>query len=109
MDMENPNSKEKSQTEPPTLEGLIKREWEMINDLQKMLKDPELTVIEKTRVATVFAFHANTLNKMLKQKGEKNQFDDQNLGDYVKGLEPRIARRFRRDFRVWKRALTSRR
>lgn len=67
-----------------------------------MLKDPELTVIEKTRVATVFAFHANTLNKMLTQKGEKNQFDDQNLGDYVRGIEPRIARRFRRDFRVWK-------
>lgn len=107
--MENPNSKEKSQTEPPTLDGLIKREWEMINDLQKMLKDPELTVSEKTRVATVFAFHANTLNKMLTQKGEKNQFEDQNLGDYVRGIEPRIARLFRRDFRVWKRALTSRR
>ena len=80
-----------------------------INELQKMLKDPELTVTEKTRVATVFAFHANTLNKMLTQKGEKNQFEDQNLGDYVRGIEPRIARRFRRDFRVWKRALTSRR
>jgi hypothetical protein len=103
------NLKEKPQTEPPTLERLIKREWEMINELQRMLKDPELTVTERTRVATVFAFHANTLNRMLTQKGEKNQFEDQNLGDYVKGIEPRIARRFRRDFRVWKKALTSRR
>jgi hypothetical protein len=69
--METPGSKEKLQTEPPTLEGLIKREWEMINELQRMLKDPELTVTERTRVATVFAFHANTLNKLLSQKGEK--------------------------------------
>ncbi len=107
--MENSESKNKSQTEAPTLEGLIQREWEMINELHKMLEDPELTVIERTRVATVFAFHANTLNRMLNQKGEKNQFEDQNLGDYVRGIEPRVARRFRRDFRVWKKALTSRR
>jgi hypothetical protein len=107
--MENSESKNKSQTEAPTLEGLIQREWEMINELQKMLKDPELTVTERTRVATVFAFHANTLNKMLAQKGDKNQFEDQNLGDYVRDIEPRVARRFRRDFTVWQRALTSRR
>ena len=109
IDMENSESKNKPQTETPTLDGLIKREWEMINELHKMLEDPELTVTEKTRVATVFAFHANTLNRMLTQKGEKNQFEDQNLGDYVRGIEPRVARRFRRDFRVWKKALTSRR
>ena len=107
--MDTQDSKEKRQTEPPTREGLIKREWEMINELQKMLKDPELTITERTRVATVFAFHANTLNKMLTQKGEKDQFEDQNLGDYIKGVEPRIARRFRRDFKVWKRTLTSKR
>lgn len=107
--MDTQDSKEKLQTEPPTREGLIKREWEMINELQRMLKDPELTITERTRVATVFAFHANTLNKLLTQKGEKDQFEDQNLGDYIKGVEPRIARRFRRDFRVWKRALSSRR
>ncbi len=109
IDMENSESKNKPQTEAPTLEGLIQREWEMINNLQKMINDPELTVNERTRVATVFAFHANTLNRMLNQKGEKNQFEDQNLGDYVRGIEPRVARRFRRDFRVWKKALTSRR
>jgi hypothetical protein len=107
--METPDSKEKPQTEPPTREGLIRREWEMFNELQRMLKDPELTVTERTRVATVFAFHANILSKLLTQKGEKDQFEDQNLGDYIKGVEPRIARRFRRDFRVWKRALSSRR
>ncbi len=107
--MENTESKNTSQKEGPTLEGLIQREWEMINELQKMLKDPELTVTERARVATVFAFHANTLNKMLAEKGEKSQFEDQNLGDYVIGIEPRVARRFRSDFKVWKRALTLRR
>jgi hypothetical protein len=107
--MDTQYSKEKPQTEPPTREGLIKREWEMINELQKMLKDPELTITEKIRVSAVLAYHVNILNKMLPQKGEKDQFEEQNLGDYIRGVEPRIARRFRRDFRVWKRALTSKR
>jgi hypothetical protein len=106
--MDTQNSKETTPTETASLEGLIKREWETINELQKLLKDPDLTVIEKTRVATVFAFHANTLNKLLARKGESDPFDDQNLGDYVLGVEPRIARRFRRDFRVWKRTLSLR-
>lgn len=78
--MENSESKNKPQTEAPTLEGLIQREWEMINNLQKMINDPELTVNERTRVATVFAFHANTLNRMLNQKGEKNQLRTKTWG-----------------------------
>jgi hypothetical protein len=102
-------SSKETQTESPTREWLIEREWEIINDLQRMTKDPELTVKEKTHAASVFAYHANLLNKLLTQKGEKDEFEDQNLGDYIRGVEPRIANRFRRDFRVWKRALTSRR
>src|SRR3990170_1824665 len=102
------NLNEKPQAESASREGLIRRTWEIINELQKMLKDPDLTVTEKTRVATVFAFHANTLNKLLTQKGEKDPFDDQNLGDYIRGVEPRVARRVRRDFRIWKRALSFR-
>lgn len=109
MEMETPDSTEKDQTEPPTLKELIKIEWEIVNELKKMLKDPELTVAERTRAATVFAYHTNTLNKFLAQSGEKDQFEEQNLGDYVRGVEPRIARRVRRDFRLWKRVLTSRR
>ena len=35
IDMENSESKNKPQTEAPTLEGLIQREWEMINELFK--------------------------------------------------------------------------
>ena len=74
-----------------------------------MLVDPELTVKEKINVASVLAFHANTLNKLLAQRGEEDGFDEQSLGDYVRRVEPRIFRRFRRDFRVWKKTLSYRR
>ena len=103
------NSKEKPSLETPSRDELIKREWEVITELQKMLKDPELTVNEKLHASNVLAYHMNNLNKMLMQRGEKEQFEDQNLGDYVRGVEPRIARTFRRDFRVWKRTLSYRR
>ena len=88
---------------------LIQSEWATIKQLEKMLIDPELTVKEKTSVANVLAFHVNTINKLLAQKGDKEQFDEQNLGDYVRGVEPKIFRRYRRDFRVWKRTLSYRR
>jgi len=107
--METKNSKEKQQPNRPTTEALIQSEWITIKQLEKMLTDPELTVKEKTNVANVLAYHINTLNKMLIQSGGREQFDEQNLGDYIKGVEPRIFRRFRRDFRVWKRSLTYKR
>ena len=107
--METQNSKEKPQTEAPTHEALLQSEWATIKQLEKMLVDPELTVKEKTSVANVLAFHANTLNRLLGQRGEKDEFDEQNLGDYVRSVEPRIARHFRRDFRVWKRTLSYKR
>lgn len=107
--METPKSKEKPQTQTPTHKELLQTEWAIIKQLEKMLLDPELTVKEKTNVANVLAFHANTLNKLLMQKGEKDEFDEQNLGDYVRRVEPRIARTFRRDFRLWKRTLSLKR
>ena len=103
------NSKDKPPLETPSRDELIKKEWEVITELQKMLKDPELTINEKLHASNVLAYHMNNLNKMLMQRGEKEQFEDQNLGDYVRGVEPRIARNFRRDFRVWKRTLSYRR
>ncbi len=105
--METQNPKEKP--EFPSHEALIQSEWNTIKQLEKMLADPELTIKEKTSVANVLAFHANTLNKLLAQRGEKEQFDEQNLGDFIQRIEPRIFRRYRRDFRVWKRALSLRR
>ena len=107
--METQNPKEKQETDHPSHEALIHSEWATIKQLEKMLVNPELTVKEKTGVANVLAFHVNTLNRLLAQKGETEQFNEQNLGDYVKGVEPRIARRFRRDFRVWKKTLSLKR
>jgi hypothetical protein len=85
---------------------LIKREWDVINELHKMIKDPDLTLAERLKASSVLAYHINCLNKMLTQRGEKEQFEEQNLGDYIKGVEPRIARHFRRDFKSWKRTLS---
>ena len=58
--MDTQNSKENPQTEPASREGLIKREWEIINELQKMLKDPDLTVPEKTRVRLNWRFFSSS-------------------------------------------------
>jgi hypothetical protein len=107
--MESTVSKNDKKIEAASIEGLIQREWEIINELQILLKNPELTVDEKVRVANVFAFHANTLNRLLKKNGEKESIEELSLGDYLKGVEPRIARRIRRDFIGWKRTLSLRR
>jgi hypothetical protein len=93
----------------PTNTALIQTEWATIKQLEKMLSNPELTIKEKTGAANVLAFHVNTLNKLLSQRGDKEEFSEQNLGDFIKSVEPRVARRFRRDFRVWKRALSLKR
>ena len=89
-------------------EALIQTEWATIRELQKMISNQTLNVKEKTGVANVLAFHVITLNKLLTQRGEK-ELDEQNLGEYLRSVQPRVARHFRRDLRVWKRALTSRR
>jgi len=107
--LESTNSNGKKYPELPSREALLQSEWSIIKYLEKFLADPELTIKEKTNVASVLAFHANTVNKLLSQNGEKDQFDEQNLGDYVRRVEPRIARHFRRDFRTWKRTLSSKR
>jgi hypothetical protein len=104
-----PNPVENLQAKRPTVEELISSEWATVKQLEGMLRDPELTVKERTGVANVLAFHINTLDKLLLQTGQKEAFDEQNLGDFVKGVEPRIANRFRRDIRVWKRTLSLRR
>jgi hypothetical protein len=105
--METKNSPQTQQPiDQPSSEALIKTEWTTIKQLEKMLTDPQLTIKEKTGVANVLAFHVNTLNRLLAKKGETQQFDELNLGDYVKGVEPRVARHFRRDFKAWKRTLS---
>ena len=107
--METPKLNGKQETERPSNEALIQTEWATIKQLEKMVSNPELTIREKTAAASVLAFHVNTLNKLLSQRGDTEQFNEENIGDYIKAVEPRIARHFRRDFRVWKRALSLKR
>ncbi len=103
-------SQKDKKTMAPSIEALIETEWEIMNELKEILSDPELTIDEKTHVANAFALQANVLNRLMKKNGaEKDSFEEQNLGDYLQGVEPRIFRRVRRDFRVWKRRLSSKR
>ncbi|MCW4047987.1 MAG: hypothetical protein NWE99_10605 [Candidatus Bathyarchaeota archaeon] len=103
------NSGKPPDKEQANLETLIQMEWDIINILHKKLKDPDLTVTEWTRAANALAYHMSNLNKMLSQKGETSQFTEQNLGDFIKGIEPRIFRRIKRDFSIWTRRLSSKR
>jgi len=107
--MDTQNSKEKPEREPVNLETLIQMEWEIIHELHKKLKDPDLTVAEWTKAANALGYHMSNLNKMLNQKGQSSQFDEQNLGEFVRDVEPKIFRRVKRDFKTWSRRLSLRR
>lgn len=107
--MEDQNSRKPSDGEPANLETLIQMEWDVVHILHKKLKDPDLTVAEWTQAAKALGYHMSNLNKMLSQKGENNQFNEQNLGDFIKDIEPRIQRRVRRDFKIWTRKLSLKR
>lgn len=91
------------------LDKLIAMEWDILRDLKKILQNPELSIAEKTRLANALAYHASVLNKLLTQKGENSQFNDATLGDFIKSVEPRIARRIKVDFKKWMKRLSLRR
>ena len=91
---------------PLNVDKLIEIEWEIVQDLRKMLTDPKLSVAEKIRAANAFAYHASVLNKLCAQKGEDSKFSDATLGEFIMGVEPRIARRVRVDFKHWTRRLS---
>jgi hypothetical protein len=84
-------------------------EWDTLKDLKRMLRYPGLSTGERTRVANALAYHASVLNKLLAQKGEGSQFNEATLGDYIKGVQARVYRQVRRDFRVWTRRLSLKR
>jgi hypothetical protein len=92
-----------------SLDNLIATEWDILRDLRRMLRHPELSTGEKTRVANAIAYHASVLNKLLSQKGESLHFDDATLGDFIKDFDSKVRRCARRDFRVWKRRLSFKR
>src|SRR3990170_8479324 len=99
--MEDQNSRKPPDGEPANLETLIQMQWDVVHILHKKLKDPDLTVAEWTQAAKALGYNMSILNKMLSKKGENNQFNEQNLGDFIKDIEPRIQRRVRRDFKIW--------
>jgi hypothetical protein len=88
------------------VDKLIEIESEIIQDFRKMLTDPMLSVAERIRAANALGYHASVLNKLFAQKGDDSKFNDATLGDFIRDVEPRIARRVRRDFRRWTRRLS---
>ena len=96
-----------STKEEVTVEELIRMEWELMTDLRKMMGDPSLSRSEKIRVANALAYHSIALNKLLAQKGERSEFNEETLGDFVMHYaDGGMRRAVRRDFRGWKRRLT---
>ena len=91
---------------PVNVDTLIEIEWEIVQDLKKMLTDPKLSVAEKIRAAYALAYHASVLNKHCAQKGEGSKFSDVTLGEFIMDVEPRIACRVRVDFKHWMRRLS---
>jgi hypothetical protein len=100
--------KEKELQEQNSVQTLIDMEWDIIHELNKKLKDPDLTVAEWTKAANALGYHMSNLNKMLNQKGQQEQFNEQNLGDFIKDVKPKIFRRVGRDFRIWTKRLSLR-
>jgi len=72
-----------SAKEEVSVDELIRIEWDMMADLRKMLADPSLSKSEKIRVANAIAYHSIALNKLLTQKGEREQFDEESLDDVL--------------------------
>ncbi len=92
-------------------EDLIKIERGLMADLKKMFNDPELSAMDKVRVANALAYHAVILNKLQSKKNEKSQFNEESLGDFVAGrnfADGPMRRLIRRDFRNWTKRLSSR-
>jgi len=100
-------TKRKPKTKQANIDKLIQIEWDIINDLKRMLTLPYLEAAEKVRVGNSLAYHVTVLNKLLTQKGESSQFNDESLCDFIRGIEPKIAHRIRVDFKEWTRKLSS--
>jgi hypothetical protein len=93
------------------VDKLIAMEWELLEDLKKIFKDPALSTLERIRAANALAYHAVALNKLLSKKGEESQFNEDTLGDFIgrQYANGRMRRLVRRDFRDWKKRLSLRR
>lgn len=99
-------SKPQPELEKANLDKLIAIEWDILNDLKKMLTNKKISTAEKIRAANALAYHATVLNKLLAQKGEK-PIDDMTLGHFITGVGRRYALRVRTDYKLWKKKLSS--
>jgi hypothetical protein len=85
-------------------------EWDILNELKKMLNNPELSPSEKARIANGIAYHASVLNKLLSQKEEDTEPKETTLGDFISQINSKRMRRLvRREYRSWQRRLSCRR
>jgi hypothetical protein len=100
--------KKENEENEPTVDKLIAIEWDLLNDLKKMLSNATAQG-EKIRLSNAVAYHAIVLNKLLAQKGQEQAFNEDTLGDFVgrHNAEGRMRRAIRRDFRNWKKKLSS--
>lgn len=103
-----PKPKPKRRGKTASLDKLINIEWDIIKDLKKMLRNPELSVPEKVHISNSIAYHAACLNKLLTQKG-LSPTDDMTLGEFIQNVAPRYARRIRMAYTEWKRKLSLKR
>ncbi len=96
--------------EEVTVDELIHMEWELMTELRKMMGDPSLSRSEKIRVANSLAYHSIAINKLLAQKGEHSEVDEETLGDFIGRVnaEGRMRRFVRPDVQGWKRRITLR-
>ncbi len=97
-----------SAKEEVTVDELIQMEWELMTDLRKMMGDPSLSRSEKIRLANALAYHTIAINKLLAQKGERSESNEETLGDFIGRhyAEGRMRRFVRPDLRGWKRRLS---
>jgi hypothetical protein len=91
------------------LESIIEDEWDILSDLKNTMKNPELQIADKLHVANAIAYHTSVLSKLLAQRGADSQLNEATLGDFIRDVEPRTARRRRVDFIRWTRRLSLRR
>lgn len=101
--------REKETEDESNLDKLLRIEWETLDDLKAMVKDGSLAPIEKIRLSNAIAYHATVINKLLVQKGQELEFNEETLGDFIGKhyADGRMRRSIRRDFRHWTRRLSS--
>ena len=109
MCAQTPNTRKKPRKKPTELDKLIEQEWDFIEDLKKMLKDPTASPGDRIRAANSLAYHVSVLNKLRTQKGEEPRFNESTLGDYIKSLrvDPKTATMILRDFKFWTKKASS--